>query len=390
MRNSSELLVKDYKPASRSGLTTSSVDKTRANASHLVALAVRGLSAMFDQQQQLFCYKVKKSGSGVVQEGISHRYTMMTLLGLHRLKEAGQSLPFEVKTIFDALLADLTWLDNIGDLGIVLWLCAVTSPERLSSIEALVDVPNALVRYKDVGQRRTMELSWFLTGLSYCALSSRKKAAELKDVAFQTYELIKTNRGITFFGHQARSVGLTGRFRGRIGSFADQVYPIYAMTQFFRAYEEAEAAKIALDCASGICQAQGPLGQWWWHYDSAKGRVAEGYPVFSVHQHAMGPMTLFALTETLEEDFTPWIDKGLAWVNSHNELNVDMEDAARKLIWRCIFRSQLSATSNYLRSHLGRHQTSIEHKRKQDLKILFECRPYELGWLLYAFANRCI
>ncbi len=23
-----------------------------------------------------------------------------------------------------------------------------------------------------------------------------------------------------------------------------------------------------------------------------------------------------------------------------------------------------------------------------DLKVLFECRPYELGWLLYAFAGR--
>ena len=41
-------------------------------------------------------------------------------------------------------------------------------------------------------------------------------------------------------------------------------------------------------CAHGLCQAQGALGQWWWHYDSLRGRVFEGYPVFSVHQHGMG------------------------------------------------------------------------------------------------------
>ena len=28
------------------------------------------------------------------------------------------------------------------------------------------------------------------------------------------------------------------------------------------------------------------------------------------------------------------------------------------------------------------------YEAKKNLKVLFECRPYELGWLLYAFAAR--
>ena len=50
--------------------------------------------------------------------------------------------------------------------------------------------------------------------------------------------------------------------------------------------------------------------------------LLDGYPVFSVHQHAMGPMTLFGLGEAAQCDFDPWIYKGLRWINSANELGL--------------------------------------------------------------------
>ena len=55
-----------------------------ATVDRIVKLAVEGLTPMFDTSRQLFCYKLKKTDQGLIQEGISHRYTMMTLLGLHR------------------------------------------------------------------------------------------------------------------------------------------------------------------------------------------------------------------------------------------------------------------------------------------------------------------
>src|SRR5579871_2865274 len=84
----------------------------RATVNRFVALAVRGLVPMFDPQKQLFCYKLKKTESGMVQEGISHRYTMMTLMGLHRLEQAGTVSPFDKERILQALLSDLSWVDN--------------------------------------------------------------------------------------------------------------------------------------------------------------------------------------------------------------------------------------------------------------------------------------
>jgi hypothetical protein len=352
-----------------------------------VELAVHGLAPMLDRQRQLFCYRLKKTDQGMVQEGISYRYTAMTLMGLHRLQQAGATSPFDTKSILEALLSDLAWVDNVGDLGVLLWLCTVVCPERLSQLEPRLELPTALTRFRGGRQGVTMELAWFLTGLSYWAEVDLQKRKQLETLCFETYKRLTKNQGERgFFGHLSRDGSLAGRVRGRIGSFADQVYPIYGMAEFSKAYGHEEAAKRALQCARGICEEQGPMGQWWWHYDAPAGRVADGYPVFSVHQHAMGPMTLFKLGDVLGQNFDQWIYKGLRWINSNNELGYDMEDPENGVIWRCIFRSRRSL-GRYLRAP-GHSSGAIQHEKPGDLKVLFECRPYELGWLLYAFAGR--
>jgi hypothetical protein len=175
--------------------------------------------------------------------------------------------------------------------------------------------------------------------------------------------------------------------RGRIGSFADQVYPIYGMTKFWQVFGEPAARESALHCAEAICKAQGPLGQWWWHYDSANGQVVDGYPVFSVHQHAMGPMALLALGDATQSDYSRSIFHGLRWINSRNELNFEMEDASARLIWRCVFNSSL-APQKKVKALFGLRSEGEPQESPRNLSVRFECRPYELGWLLYAFAGR--
>jgi hypothetical protein len=369
-------------------LTVPQPDEVQATVQRSVVLATRGLVPMFDEQTQLFCYSLKKTEGGMVQEGLSPRYTMMTLMGLHRVEEAGGVSPIEIKPVLQALLANLDWVKDIGDLGVLLWMCALMAPERLTELEARIDLGTALVRYPSAKRGVTMELAWFLTGLSNWALACPEKQPRLKDLAFQTFALLKKNRGEQgFFGHLARGGSVAGMTRGRIGSFADQVYPVYAMTRFSQAYQEESALKMALQCGRGLCEAQGLLGQWWWHYDSLSGRVLEGYPVFSVHQHAMGPMTLFALGEAAECDFSPWIYRGLKWINAKNELGFNMEDDKAQVIWRCQYRPT-SQVKTYLKAAFSLGNSATPYEAKKDLKVLFECRPYELGWLLYAFAAR--
>ena len=296
--------------------------------------------------------------------------------------------PLAVEPVLERLLTNTDWIDNIGDLGLLLWLCAHMAPGQLEKVGKRMGVSTALHRYRDAQAAHTMELAWFLTGLCYWELASPRNQAGIKDLAFETYEKLKRNQGkYGIFAHAARHGSLAERSRGWIGSFADQVYPIYAMSLFSSAFGDREAPTRALQCARAICEAQGEKGQWWWHYDSSQGQVIEGYPVFSVHQHAMAPMALFQLGDLTAHDFNPWIYKGLQWINSNNELKYEMEDASHAVIWRCICRSRRSL-ARYLQAGLGRYSDKIEHECPEDLKILFECRPYELGWLLYAFAAR--
>lgn len=369
-------------------LTPRQSEETQTAVQRFVALAIRGLVPMFDRQKKLFCYSLKKTERGMVQEGLSPRYTMMTLLGLHRLEEAGGISPIEIMPVLQALLANLDWVTDIGDLGVLQWTCALLAPERLADLEGHVDLETTLSRYPSAKRGVTMELAWFLTGLSNWALACPDKQPRLKDLAFQTFALLKKNRGEQgFFRHLSRGASASGMIRGRIGSFADQVYPIYAMTRFSQAFQDESALQMALQCGRGLCGAQGSLGQWWWHYDSLSGGVLEGYPVFSVHQHAMGPMTLFSLGEATGCDFTPWIYRGLEWISSKNELGFNMEDDSAEVIWRCQYRTA-SQVKTYLKAALNLGGAVKPYQAKNDLKVLFECRPYELGWLLYAFAAR--
>jgi hypothetical protein len=62
----------------------------------------------------------------------------------------------------------------------------------------------------------------------------------------------------------------------------------------------------------------------------------------------------------------------------------DFIEPSLGLIWRSIYLQPINAyTDAALRVVQLRRGTA-----DAQLKIRYECRPYELGWLLYAFAGR--
>lgn len=350
----------------------------------LTTLAAQGLPQMLDPGKQLFCFKLAKTERGMVREGISHRYTMMTLLGLKRLEESGMRSPIPIEPVLEKLFENFDWVDNIGDLGVLLWTSAVVAPERVEHVARSLDVKTALDRLAGVRDGRTMELAWFLTGLCHAAIAVKTTPAYFKDLATKTYQMLIKNQGERgMFGHVATHASVAGILRGRVGSFADQVYPIYGITRYGQAYGDRAAIERALECALTICEEQGSLGQWWWHYDSVAGRVAGRLPVFSVHQHAMGPMALLALGEATASDFAPWIYKGLQWIR-RNELGMDMEDSGNNIVWRSIYRP---TSRRVLDTAIAMLSKRDDGESRNGLKLMWECRPYELGWLLYAFAK---
>lgn len=355
------------------------------NCADLVSLAVAGLPQMLDPQQGLFCHTLRQSQGKLVQEGISHRYTMMTLLGLHRASAAGVQSSINIADVFRRLTADTGWITGAGDLGLLLWTTAVIFPERVAEMSEKVGARDALTRFSDAAECKTMELAWYLTGLAHTINAGVPGVQDLAQQAWHTFELLRENQGERgVFGHQSTAKSIRGFVRGRIGSFADQVYPIYAISEFSKYASQQNVLDRALDCAENICRCQGNNGEWWWHYDASKGNIAETYPVYSVHQHGMAPMALFAMGEASGQDFTKSILKGLNWIYGNNDLGYDMRSEADHLVWRNFF---LPSPSRYWKQMTGAG-SSVNTIAKAKLRINFECRPYELGWMLYALAGK--
>ena len=64
-----------------------------SGTSQLCDLAAAGLVPMFDPERRLFCYTYARTEAGMARQGISHRYTLMTLLGLRRYESSGRKSP---------------------------------------------------------------------------------------------------------------------------------------------------------------------------------------------------------------------------------------------------------------------------------------------------------
>lgn len=352
----------------------------------LIALAARGLVSMFDADKQLFCHRLFCTERGLVREGISPRYTIITLLGLKELESVGVDSPFDTRTIYSSLARNTDWIQGVGDLGLLIWLTAAFEPDHLGDVLQAFHCENALDRFPDAQQGRTMESAWFLSGLAHAVDASPRLAGTLTDLSVETYHRLEENQGeYGLFGHMSAKNSVAGRLRGRIGSFADQVYAIYAMSKFAKAFHVEDPLGPALECATAVCGAQGDSGQWWWLYDTSSGRVSSRYPVYSVHQYGMGPMGLFAIEEATGQSFGNSICKGLGWIYGINELGADMKDSAQNLIWRCVLPS--IKQKKYLEMAWSTVRPPNKDMQVRSLRVLHEQRPYEFGWLLFAFAR---
>jgi hypothetical protein len=351
----------------------------------LCDLAATGLVQMFDRDKNLFCYTFARTEGGMVRKGISHRYTLMTLLGLHRYESSGRKSPIAIQPILDGLLRDTSWINNAGDLGLLLWTYSELAPDRLPRVYRDVDAADAIARFSDGQQGCTMEVAWYLTGLANSWLAGYSDLPGQAEQMAAARKILESNCGLSgIYGHLSRSRSPKTHLRRKIGSFADQVYPTIAFAQLSRALDDAEARETALRTARTICTLQASMGEWCWHYNSATGKVVNRYPVYSVHQHAMGPMMLFSAADATGADFSEAIYKGLAWISGQNELHRDFVESSLHLIWRCVYLERAEAYLDTTLRALKLRRGAANGRPR----VRYECRPYELGWLLYAFAAK--
>jgi hypothetical protein len=356
----------------------------------LLSLACRALPFMHRNGGRDYVQTVRRDDAapgGLRPEGDNLRYAAIVALGAAQLPPERQ---LEVlgglsATALSAAIVE-RGLDSAdpGAAALTTWAAAevsASSPDLLldrlaREISAATPIP-------------TVDYAWTLTALL--------AAAKVRDVSTHTSQavdrLLAAQGANGIFPHVLPRQTLN-RLRAHVGCFADQVYPIQALSRYYAHTGEQRALDAAERCAASIVGLQGSAGQWWWHYDvrtGGIGSVVEGYPVYSVHQHAMGPMALFELQEAGGTDYREAINLGRSWLATHPETGDELLDPATGAIWRKVGRREPPKAMRSLRS------TSTAVSPRLRLGFLdsvlrpgpvdHECRPYELGWLLYAWLS---
>lgn len=353
----------------------------------LIDISINGLNDLYIEDDLEFAEKKKLIHNKIIIEGKNTRYTLINLLGL--FKAESHSLNISRQANIDLNKIIKTQINNVhkytsaGDIGLLLWATSLISPEDIPSILTKVKFNSILKDYKDTRSKITMEISWLLTGTLIASTFSETFKKSIGNLPEKLYSILKNNYGGKgIFKHQCTST-LLGNLRGNISSFADQVYPIYALVLYSKMNNNKEALLFAKECSLKICEHQGKNGEWMWHYCAKTGKVTSQYPFYSVHQDAMAPIALYAIQKATGINFEDNIFKGLEWLTK-NTLHADMISQEHNAIWRAIGPKGLYRKVRSLFTHVG---ININDEYK-NLDVLKESWSYHLGWLLFAFAGR--
>lgn len=358
----------------------------RLQTEHLIDLARRGLPRM--HRRGVFGHTLRgiktKNGRQAQLEGDSLRYAAIVALGLACVDAGVQRQVLAGGTAADLARVSATRAElskDTGAIALAAWAAAeaanIHAATLFNSLDRLLTAEAHLA---------TVDCAWVL--MAALAAQHLGDASGLATRAAQ--RLFEAQGPFGLFPHMMPASS-NGRLRAHVGCFADQVYPIQALARLHAARGDRAALAAAQKCADRICELQGPDGQWWWHYDVRDGQVVEGYPVYSVHQHAMAPMALLDLQEAGGTAFWDPIIKGLDWLERHPEVDEPLISDQQAVIWRKAARREpkkavraLCTVTTALKP--GLHLPWL-HAAFPPNRVDYECRPYELGWLLYAWLS---
>ncbi|MFF9210738.1 MULTISPECIES: hypothetical protein [unclassified Streptomyces] len=365
-----------------------------ALAQRLLAVAESGLPKMLLPGGEAFAFTMAglrgPDGSWTLERrGISTRYAAITVLGARFLPEDRQRAVLGGRTAeeFAGLLVEsLPAVTNLGDAALIAWAAAETGHPKLSDALARVEALDEGGR-----PRYTVEAAWVLSALA----AARDTVDVESSLPAARDRLLRARVGDSPLFPHATGPGLVPWYRAHVSCFADQTYPLQALARAHASGDgDPEALAAADACAARICALQGEGGQWWWHYDARTGGVIEGYPVYSVHQHAMAPTALFDLTDAGGGDYGAAIRKGLRWMTDVPELAGSAHREPMILdelgvTWRKVFRGD---PKKAVRAARGLGSRVVPGLRLKPLDRMYrplavdrECRPYEFGWMLHAW-----
>lgn len=354
------------------------LDPTAPLLGRLRRLAHAALPRMYDPRSDRCVFTIRRENGRQTPAGISDRYTAIAIIGVAADGLNQWTLPFDPVRMTQTLVKALPACDNLGDAALIAWAASAVG----------VDAGPAWIHVERLFSARhahpTVEVAWALAAAAidggHVTPAFRHK---LHAAVMQAW-----NDEASIFAHVTGG----GSARSHVACYADQVYPIFALSRFAAKHRDSASLQAALRCARRICALQGAGGQWWWHYDQRTGGVIEGYPVYAIHQDAMGPMALRAVAEASGQCFDDPISRGLRWLETSPELDGGtLIDEPAQMLWRKVARREPLKATRYLRAACTMVHPTL---RVPGIDMLFppavidyEDRPYHWGWFLYAWAG---
>jgi hypothetical protein len=272
------------------------------------------------------------------------------------------------------------------------------------ALSALLDHEGLITTARE-GLIRSTELAWAIYGLALAwgdmqtpggGLLNRRLQERVGNRLHVSIDVLHSQRhGTTGLFQCAGIVNGSTRLRDRMkttsGFFDSQVYGAMALAQAGKMLDRPDFLEAASMTVRAIVGHQGKYGEWPWHYDVRAGTIIDPYPIFSVHQDSMGPMVLLEVGELLGMDFQAAVERSLNWVFGANELNMPMIDHEAGMIWRAQRRKgvqQYILQANRIAHHYRLPFVAHILRTASGRAIEYECRPYHLGWILYAFCRQ--
>lgn len=349
----------------------------------------------------LHCFRALPEASGQLRKDKeSLRYSLIAWIGLIAAKGVSVTEGDDwrmARKQFSEVLGSNPERVTLGELGLLVWLGHLAGGDWIQAA-----VSQASQAHRDGGEQTdTLEIGWLLTGLLMHYTSTGEKSPLIEPLVQLIKRCYSPASGLfTFRPYRHSRIYTSTRYRHVLGSFASQVYSLFALASYLLSFSDPEAAEMIERCSDRICDLQGPNGEWWWIYDTRNGSIAMDFPVYSVHQDSMGPMALLRVMQALKRKpakYVAAISKGLEYLfeycgESAADRFIDTEYSA---VWRALVRDVPGedpalmpfGLSKMERDQLFRKGWPAPFRREKDLsalpqRILREARPYCPGWIL--------
>jgi hypothetical protein len=342
---------------------------------------LKGLEAMYIPEEGTFASSYRLSEGTMVHfrdKDWEYKYTMNCLPGLHQLKRRGIDVFLDVQADYNRMAARADeQFQSVENIAATVWTGNYIGARIPKDVTSQFD---SILKNITTLRLTAQALAWMIVACLECGQERHQEALQLAQLALKRF----VHPDTSLVRH------VPDGFRRDWASFAASCYMAYAFLRLARETESEWANTVGLRIARAIVQLQGRHGQWAWFYHVPSGKVADYYPVYSVHQHAMAPLFLLEAIDHGYVEFREPLLKGFRWVLGHNELERSMTDNSHHVIWRSVVRREplgrLGRYSRIIGTNYGGLRARIQ--RREALQVNKECRSYELGWALFAFAGR--